>query len=503
MAEAVTARWHGDNYQARVFWENAFNLLMPESCVVEVTFEANGPKSFDDVVVRYDPPVARSGAVRVPADYHQVKWHVEYGGRFGFADFVDPDFIGASSMSLLQRLRDAKSAAPAGSNFTFLTTYRVRDGDPLAVLISGTDRSLLLDRLFDGTRTHRSRMGAVRHLWRTHLGLGSDEELREVLSGLRVVEGHRSLDDLRDEINFRARAVGVLACHRSDSDFRFDELARQLKVRKISALSKELLLEICGSERLLADTAPPASAARPVAIRSFVGAAADLTAALPEDTLVLTDSFTERYLRDDLGWQEDIRPRVEAFLNAAAVRGPRLRLSVDAHASIAFLAGAVLGPKSGCDVTLVQKGRVGAREWRADDRLDGPELDVSTSGSGRGRDLLIAIGATHDVRPAAEAYARRRRLTAGRLLDFRPAHGAGGSTLVGGAHAARLADQVTREIRAARTGPDAVTHIFAACPNALMYFLGQQNRGIAPAIVYEYDFDRKGGRSYQPSFLME
>jgi hypothetical protein len=65
MADAGMARWHGDNYQARVFWENAFNLLMPHSCVVEVTFEADGPKAFDDVVVKYDPPVARSGPERV------------------------------------------------------------------------------------------------------------------------------------------------------------------------------------------------------------------------------------------------------------------------------------------------------------------------------------------------------------------------------------------------------------------------------------------------------
>ena len=28
MVDAVTARWHGDNYQARIFWENAFNLLL-------------------------------------------------------------------------------------------------------------------------------------------------------------------------------------------------------------------------------------------------------------------------------------------------------------------------------------------------------------------------------------------------------------------------------------------------------------------------------------------
>ena len=87
MADAVTARWHGDNYQSRIFWEHALNLLVDSSCVVEVTFEANGPKAFDDVVVRYDPPVARSGPDRVPAEYTQVKWHVETGGRFGYEDF--------------------------------------------------------------------------------------------------------------------------------------------------------------------------------------------------------------------------------------------------------------------------------------------------------------------------------------------------------------------------------------------------------------------------------
>ena len=52
MVDAVTPRWHGDNYQARIFWENAFNLLLPNTCVVEVTFEADGPKAFDDVVVK-------------------------------------------------------------------------------------------------------------------------------------------------------------------------------------------------------------------------------------------------------------------------------------------------------------------------------------------------------------------------------------------------------------------------------------------------------------------
>ena len=96
--------------------------------------------AFDDVVVKYDPPVARSGPHRISAEYHQVKWHVEMGGRFGYVDFIEPDFIGARSFSLLERLQQAQQTAPASAQFTFLTTYRVRDGDPLASLISAMTR---------------------------------------------------------------------------------------------------------------------------------------------------------------------------------------------------------------------------------------------------------------------------------------------------------------------------------------------------------------------------
>ena len=71
-------------------------------------------------------------------------------------------------------------------------------------------------------------MGKVRRHWREHLKLGSDEELRAIVRGVRVLDGHRSLEELRAEINLKAQMVGVLACNAADSDFRYDELARQL-----------------------------------------------------------------------------------------------------------------------------------------------------------------------------------------------------------------------------------------------------------------------------------
>lgn len=505
MADSVVPQWHGANYQARIFWENALNLLDDTSCVVEVTFEADGPKAFDDVVVKYDPPVVRSGPERVPAEYHQVKWHVAYDGRFGFEDFVDPAFIGAKAHSLLERLRDAKQTALPGARFAFVTTYRVKDGDPLGELISGHDKSLLLERLFDGT-TDRSRMGQVRHLWRDHLQLADDEALRDVIAGLRVLEGHRSLDELRSSINLRAQVVGMLAQSDANSDFRYDELARQLKVRGLNGLTRAVLEQLCREEGLFAPRQDQGADVVNIAVRSFLGPASDLVGASQENTLVLVDHFRERYLRDDRGWQVDIRPKVEVFLRERVRNASgRVRLILDAHASIAFLAGATLDLKSGVFVELVQKGRVGARTWRADDGTTGARLDAAVHRVADGqRDIALSVSISQATEAQTRAYVASQLRGVGRLLSVVLPTGPGQQNVTGGGHAAALAEQIANEVRNLKVSdPDALVHIFAACPNSVLFYLGQQHQGIAPCVVYEFDFDRRGNKTYQPSFVID
>jgi len=506
MVDAAVPRWHGDNYQARIFWENALNLLDPTSCVVEVTFEANGPKAFDDVVVKYDPPVARSGPDRVSAEYHQVKWHVEYGGRFGFKDFIDPVFIGAKSFSLLQRLQQARQTAPAASRFAFVTTYRIKDDDPLADLVSANDKSLLVEKLFDGT-TDKSRMGKVRKLWRDHLNLTSDDELRSVLIGLRVLEGYRSLEELRTQINLRAQVVGLLSYSDANSDFRYDELARQLKVRQLNALTSETLEQFCREEGLLADRiVEKKDPFLKVAIRSFLGPAADIVGATPENTLLLTDDFRQRYLRDDLDWQRDIRPKVESFLRAAVVKSARLQLILDAHASIAFLAGSVLDLKSGVEVELVQKGRVGSRTWHPDDgsATRGAPFNIVVDRSGGGGEIAVAVSISQSTEVQTRAYIASRLPKVEALVSFDLPMGPGQQSVAGGGHASALAEQVSNTLRDIKPqNPDTLIHIFAACPNSFLFFLGQHHQGIAPCIVYEFDFDRRSHKTYQPSFVLD
>lgn len=297
MSKAVAPRWHGDNYQSRFFWIHAASLLDPDKPeVVEVTFEADGPKAFDDVVVRYDPgrPSA-SGSGRVTVDYHQIKWHVDRGGRFGFEDLTKPAFINAKTTSILERLKEAKAGAVEGAAFHLITTDRMADGDPLNDLVSPTDGSLRLNVLKEG-KTHKSRMGEVRKCWREHLKLASDEELFAVIDGLHIKDSHHDLEYLRQMVNLRFRLVGLVGAE-SETAFIYDEAARQLLIKNVNRFDRAAFEEWCRTERWFAPVRPKAR--RSVAISTFPPGPtpAHMQEASPDSTLDLRDWFEKRQLR--------------------------------------------------------------------------------------------------------------------------------------------------------------------------------------------------------------
>lgn len=499
MSNAPSARWHGDNYQARMFWEQAFGLLRPASPIKCVTFEADGPKAFDDVVVHYEPPVARSAAQRMSADHMQIKWHVAAGGRFGFADLVDPAFIGATSVSLLKRLMAASQSQGEGACFTLVTTDRIRDGDPLADLLTNNDMVLSLHRLFEG-KTDASRFGLVRAAWRDHLGLASDEALKPILQNFRIREGAPSLEILKSSVILSAAAAGV-TLDETTSDFRPDELARRLKVRGLNRLDRASLLSFLREESLSVRPAPADEGFHPIAIRSFLSASADILDASPDDTLLLTDMFKNRYLKPEFEWPRDVRPRIVDFLRSRVKTAPRLRLVIDGHASMAWLAGQVYDVKSGVTIELVQKGRPRPRRWNAEDGSTGPSFSLDTQQVGAGEALALGISVAQPVGPAMDRFVRAKLPEVGRILHFTPPDGTGHQAVTGGAHAVSLAEQIAREIRAAKgENVRAPVHIFAACPNALLFYLGQNHQTYAPSTMYEYDFDGDGNQSYLPTF---
>ena len=128
----------------------------------------------------------------------------------------------------------------------------------------------------------------------------------------------------------------------------------------------------------------------------------------------------------------------------------------------------------------------------------------ATTSIGSGTDIAVAIGISQSVDVQTRAYISKELLAVGTLISFAPPTGPGQQAIAGGGHAAALAEHIANEVRALKADdPDRTVHIFAACPNSLLFYLGQQHRGIAPCIVYEFDFDRAGNKSYQPSFIID
>ena len=127
MTQAISARRQGDDFQARLFWLYAAQLLDARSVVTRVAYET-GPKAFDDVLVEYAPargPQDHTGH-HVVRDHLQCKWHVRHD-EFGYADLADPSFANAQTFSFLQRARDAQQQfAPdgLGARFKLVTNWR-------------------------------------------------------------------------------------------------------------------------------------------------------------------------------------------------------------------------------------------------------------------------------------------------------------------------------------------------------------------------------------------
>lgn len=495
----ITSRWHGDNYQSRRFWIHAAALLddlRPD--VVEVSFEADGPKAFDDIIVKYNPGRPNtSGPNRITAEYFQIKWHTDDSGHFGYADLIDPEFLRAIAVSLLQRLRDAKANCETHSAFHFVTTYSLKETDPLTELVSGKDGSLRLDKLFDGT-TDRSRMGKVRKLWREHLGLKSDEDLRVILEDFHIEKGAKSLDALRDDVALHFRSVRLKG-RDAESTFIYDEAARTLVSKKINRLDRDGFRKLCAEEGWFIPLSVPGK--RGVAVNSYEPRAlpADIALAAHEHTLDLQDHFEGRLLRADRNWNE-VRDQVRAFLSAELAQGPEIRLFLEAPASIAFLAGTCLSLKSGAAVELVQIGYGNSRQvWDTYDQRRGPNPIVTEIRKGDGDDIALVLSIARNALPKVEQYVDRALPSVGRILHVTPSEGPGLSAICGGEHALKIAS-LAAEAVSNTIAVKGKVHVFLSAPNAFSFYLGQQTQMLGSCVLYEFDLKREKDGSYYRSF---
>ncbi|WP_238706315.1 SAVED domain-containing protein, partial [Salmonella enterica] len=138
--------------------------------------------------------------------------------------------------------------------------------------------------------------------------------------------------------------------------------------------------------------------------------------ALPEHTLSLLSLFEGRFPSPGIEWNDVIKPQVETFLTSIRQTERKVRLYLNTHSSIAMLAGKCLGHKSGVEIELVQKGRMGDSIWSENESQDEPDAVIETETVGTGSDVAVVLSIARNALPKARAYILENQPDIGRII---------------------------------------------------------------------------------------
>lgn len=220
--------------------------------------------------------------------------------------------------------------------------------------------------------------------------------------------------------------------------------------------------------------------------------------------LDLQEKFNGRYLKEGLEWNSDIEKIVCDFLKTSTNQQQAFQIILEAHNSIAFAAGRVFGTKSGIDIRPAQKASGMQELWdfdKTDMTLYQDWKAEFIKKSDNVFDTALVLNVTHDIYRDVECYLMQQDISVGRILNCTIGNtGATFLTIQNGTHAVKLANSVLTVLSKRNTYERAARlHIFAAAPNAFMFYLGQVSRGFGDCILYEYDFEQHSSCSYMPS----
>ncbi|CAM3926157.1 SAVED domain-containing protein [Deinococcus marmoris] len=466
--------------------------------MAELGFEVEGASGFDDIMLRYDPPIPDGRGGQTHVDYEQVKYRVTHKGQVGFADLTDPAFIGATSESLLQKLhRVQQQHAPngQGSRFILRQPYPIDPQDPLAGLVSRREGAIRLEVLFDGTGD-RSAMGQVRKQWREHLVV-DDAGLRQALTPLRLKGEIHDLEEVQARLNSALDAAGFHPVPRGQLHNPYEQLPW-----KLFATQGEVKLDSAGLTQLMRDqnlyVGPPRTQARVrrLGVRSYAWNSDYIVADL-EAHLCCLSHFDDRVIRAPELWKTHVQPEIAAFVHQNFKSGDHVHLSLEAHYSVVFAAGRATA-RSSARVWPEQFGevwQVGAQPVAPFEQLwNFDEVPI-----GAGEDIVVSVSVAQDLKTDVRQAVVSMNLPASILLEATVLPSVGRQAVQGADHAYLLAQKLTHRLQqlCAQLGRGRRIHLFVAVPKALMFFLGQESRTLGNIQLYEFD------GAYTPSILID
>lgn len=501
----VGARTEGDVYQGLFFWKQAADLLRPRTLVDRVVLEHDAANGVDDVAVFYRSPGVNAGAIQVRADYFQLKYHVDNRNQYSADNLIDPAFINAKS-SLLQRFLKAYKQLSTQDCVPFrlhlASNWQWKSDDKLANLVREFDGELP-DKFFNGGT--QSELGRVREKWRLHLHL-DDAEFVAFARTLRFDLNHFGRREFKKYVQATLEAAGLRIPSANHAACPYESLTQKFLMNGPRSFDQADFRAMCQREDLLLNQSADKPRPFSIGVRSYVRFAERLESEVDEISCVASH-FVGRHLKPDGSWGQSAA-QLCSFLGDADRRA-RLRsaesiVALECHGSFALLAGWELSRNSGVRTAPLQKPTLDV--WRPSPNLPtGPAWTPpqTIERAPAAADVAVCLSVTHDVRAAVETYLASPRAPAvQRVVVLSPVGGPSPQSIKGPDHAYQLAAALPALLAGARPSRHAVAHIFFACPNALMFFIGQQREALGRIALYEFDFGIERDGSYQHSFSL-
>lgn len=473
----------------------AAQLRVSGSNIIKVGYEHDLIRSFDDITVHYQKPIIDTSYGEVNVDFFQVKFRMRPEHPITWDALMNPDFIGATSISLLERLRNGVVELREQDLIGRFTLFAPQPiGDDLRHLITNTSSAFDLNKLFDGRP--RTEQAKVRRKLLDHLGITSEDDLRKILAPLRIQQAP-DLDELREQASTYFVQAGMHPWNGTERANRYDDLPRKIAQSGLKVFDREQFEAILQAEELIV-AAPQRIGAPPrrLGIKSY----AKHTERMREETdalCCLLEFFDERQIRETALWDTKIRPIVEQFLRDSPMDATAVDLTLAVHPTIAFTAGWYADPKSPIDFAPMQFGSA----WRPDRSSTRPaHLWQATihEAHNDGLDCAVCVSATHNTFADASDYISRMCPSVGKIIHLEIEGGHGNGSIRDGTHAYHLAAAAADEIipHVGRGSNRGSVHLFASAPNALIFLLGQLSHRLGCVVLYEYDFKREDDYPY-------
>jgi hypothetical protein len=499
----VGARTEGDVFQGLFFWKQAADLLRANSMVELVELEHDKADGVDDVAVFYRKPGVNAGGWMVSADYFQLKYHVDNRNSYSSDSLIDPTFINAKS-SLLQRFYKAYTKLASnhtGFRLHLASNWRWKDDDKLANLLREYDGELPRKFFDDGPRGD---LGKVRERWRAHLKL-EENAFREFAKTLRLQFDHFGRRDFKAYVYTKLELVGLQTPSADRAACPYESLIQQFLMNGPNSFNEAVFRELCEREGLLTNDSSGHSRTPAIGVRSFVRFAERLESEVDE-IICVSENFEGRHLAAGGSWHT-ASTQVLAFLadpdRRARLRGVPYAIALECHGSFALLAGWELSRNSGVDLAPIQKPSLEIWRPSPDAECDASWIVKTFELAAENQDVAICLSVTHDIRPDVEEFlASEGAPQVSRLVLVSPIDGPSPHSIRGPNEAHRLAAQIPRILFESRSSRAALAHVFFACPNALMFFIGQQREALGRIALYEFDFAIEQDGSYSHSLSL-